>query len=252
MAIIHNKKHTGREWMYKLLIFIVTVFLIVYFLPRDNEFNYRFDISKPWRYEPLIATFDFPVYKSEATVKREQDSIMASFCPYYRYNRNVEKEAFDSMEANYDLLKSLFPSSEYITYIKIRLKAVYGAGVVSTEDMENLQKDNAASIRVTEGKRLTHKATDRLFTVKKAYEYVLSPDSTFRYSEHILRKYPLGEYLSPNLIFDEPHTTAAKNELLKNYSLTNGTVQSGQKIIDRGEIVDGQTYEVLESLRTAF
>ncbi|KAA6313004.1 hypothetical protein EZS27_036154, partial [termite gut metagenome] len=38
----------------------------------------------------------------------------------------------------------------------------------------------------------------------------------------------------------------------KNYSLTNGTVQSGQKIIDRGEIVDGQTYEVLESLRTAF
>ncbi|KAA6307485.1 Cyclic-di-AMP phosphodiesterase PgpH, partial [termite gut metagenome] len=145
-----------------------------------------------------------------------------------------------------------FPSPEYLAYIERRLKEVYEAGVVSTEDMENLQKDNAASIRVVEGKRLARKATDRLFTIKKAYEYVLSPDSTFRYRKNVLYRYPLGEYLFPNLIFDEPQTTTAKDELMNNYSHTNGIVQSGQKIIDKGEIVDGQTHAVLESLRVAF
>ena len=36
---------------------------------------------------------------------------------------------------------------------------------------------------------------------------------------------------------------------MDNYAWANGVVQSGQKIIDRGEIVDKETYNILESLR---
>lgn len=53
----------------------------------------------------------------------------------------------------------------------------------------------------------------------------------------------------PNLTYDEQRTETAKKEALDNYAWANGVVQSGQKIIDRGEIVDKETYNILESLR---
>lgn len=59
----------------------------------------------------------------------------------------------------------------------------------------------------------------------------------------------LNEYLSPNLTYDVQRTETAKKEVLDNYSWANGIVLSGQKIIDRGEIVNQETYNILESLR---
>ena len=55
--------------------------------------------------------------------------------------------------------------------------------------------------------------------------------------------------LFPNLTYDEQRTETAKKEMLDNYSWANGIVLSGQKIIDRGEIVSQETYNILESLR---
>ena len=72
--------------------------LIVYFLPRDGKFNYQFDINKPWKYGQLIATFDFPIYKDDAVVNREQDSLMASFVPYYQLDKNIEKDAIAKLK----------------------------------------------------------------------------------------------------------------------------------------------------------
>ena len=59
----------------------------------------------------------------------------------------------------------------------------------------------------------------------------------------------MNEYISPNLTFDEQRTQTAKEEILNNYSWANGLVVSGQKIIDRGEIISPETYNILESLR---
>ena len=85
----HWKKKNSfsyKDLLYKALIFVGTVAFIVYFLPRDGKFNYQFDINKPWKYGQLMATFDFPIYKDEAVVKREQDSLLASFQPYFAFD----------------------------------------------------------------------------------------------------------------------------------------------------------------------
>ena len=59
----------------------------------------------------------------------------------------------------------------------------------------------------------------------------------------------LNDYITPNLVYDEEKSEAAQKDLLSNISWANGFVLNGQKIIDRGEIVDEQTYNILESLR---
>lgn len=244
-----KKSFSYKDLLYKAMIFVGTVALIVYFLPRDGKFNYQFDINRPWKYGQLMATFDFPIYKDEAVVKREQDSLLTSFQPYYQLNRKVEKEALGKLKEDYHAnLKGILPSTDYIRYIEKGLKEIYKAGVVSTEDMEQLNKDSTSSLMVIEEKLANPRITDGVFTVKKAYEYLISND-TDHYDRDILRQCALNEYITPNLTYDTLRTQTAKEEMLNNYSWANGVVQSGQKIIDRGEIIDSQTYNILESLR---
>ena len=45
---------------------IVVVALLVYFLPRETKSGYEYEQGRPWRYNSLIATFDFPIYKTRA------------------------------------------------------------------------------------------------------------------------------------------------------------------------------------------
>jgi putative nucleotidyltransferase with HDIG domain len=240
--------NTQKNWMYKCLIFIATISLIVYFQSHKGEFTYHFDINKPWKYESLIATFDFPIYKNETTIKREQDSINVFFQPYYKRDRSVEKEVFENFEKGYAVFHSFFFSAGNITYLKKRLEKVYEVGIISTKDAERLQKAGTVSIQLVD-KRMSNRKVVDLFTVKKAYQYVFSPDSFYYYRKSLLRTYPFEEYLLPNLILDEHSTATAKEKIFAAYSRVNGRVQSGQKIVDKGEIINEQTYDILESLR---
>ena len=244
-----KKSFSWRDLLYKSLLFVGTVTLIVYFLPRDGKFNYQFDINKPWKYGQLIATFDFPIYKEDAVVKREQDSLMAFFQPYYQLDKDIEKNAIAKLKENYHTnLKGILPSIDYLRYIERTLKEIYQAGIVSTENIQQLQKDSTSSVMVIDDKLANPQATENIYTVKKAYEHLLTADST-HFNREVLRQCALNEYITPNLTFDEERTQAAKEEILNNYSWANGLVVSGQKIIDRGEIVSPHTYNILESLR---
>ena len=244
-----NQRFSYKNLIYKSLIFIATVSVIVYFLPNEGKFNYQFDINKPWKYGQLIATFDFPIYKDEAIVKREQDSLMALFQPYYELDKKVEKEAVAKLKENYHTnLKGILPSTDYLRYIERTLKEIYQAGIVSTEAIQQLYKDSTSAIMVIDDKLANSHPIEGIYTVKKAYEYLLTADSV-HFNREILRQCSLNEYISPNLTFDEQRTQTAKEEILNNYSWANGLVVSGQKIIDRGEIISPETYNILESLR---
>ena len=100
MSYFNTKKEFSlRDLLYRALIFIGTVGIIVYFLPRDGKFNYQFDIDKPWKYGQLMATFDFPIYKADEVVKREQDSILAAFQPYFQLDKSIEKSVLAKLKA---------------------------------------------------------------------------------------------------------------------------------------------------------
>lgn len=248
--INRKKSFSRRDLLYKALLLIGSVALIVYFLPRDGKFNYQFDINKPWKYGQLIATFDFPIYKEDAIVQREQDSLMASFQPYFQLNKTVEKDALSKLKENYHSnLKNILPSLEYLRYLEKVLKEVYGAGIISTEAISKLYKDSVHSIMVINDKLANPQASANLYTVKTAYERIMAKADSLKLNTDVLRQCALNEYISPNITFDQERTETAKKDILNNYSWANGMVVSGQKIIDRGEIISPNTYNILESLR---
>ena len=63
----------------------------------------------------------------------------------------------------------------------------------------------------------------------------------------LLQRCNLNEYIEANIVYDKERSEAEKNDLLGQIPLASGMVLSGQKIIDRGEIVDDYTYRVLSS-----
>ena len=137
----------GGDLLYRALIFIGTVGIIVYFLPRDGKFNYQFDIDKPWKYGQLMATFDFPIYKADEVVKREQDSILAAFQPYFQLDKSIEKSVLAKLKADYQThLRGLLPSTDYVRFLERKLSEVYRAGIVSTEELYQLHKDSTTAI----------------------------------------------------------------------------------------------------------
>ena len=239
----------NKDLLYKVLIFIVTVSIISYFQPRDSKFNYQYDIDKPWHYGQLMATFDFPIYKSDHLVQKEQDSILAHFHPYYQQDTNVKEEVIKKLRTDYQThLHNIMPSQSYLTHLIQSLEEVYNIGILATDEQVQLKKDSINSIMIVQNKVANQHHITELLSVKDAYTRLLNKD-TLRYRSDILQQCNLNEYLYPNLIFDKARTESAKEEVLETYPWANGMVQSGQRIIDRGEIVTEEVFNILESLK---
>jgi putative nucleotidyltransferase with HDIG domain len=230
------------------MIFVATVAVIVYFLPRDGKFNYQFDLGKPWKYGQLMATFDFPIYKDDAVIAHEMDSLNRAFQPYFNINKAKETEAVGKLRSN-SKLKSVLPSQDYYRYIERTLHEIYAKGILSLVDVQRLATvDSVTAIRIVDEKQALSKRIDEIYTAKQAYEYLLTADST-HYNPNILRQCGLNELLSANLVYDEERTATAREDMQNSYSWAKGGILSGQKIIDRGEIVSQEKYSILESLR---
>jgi putative nucleotidyltransferase with HDIG domain len=113
--------------------------------------------------------------------------------------------------------------------------------------MNWLQTNRTISVLVTDNKIANEHTTNTLFTVKTAYQYLLQ--DSVHFNPNILQQCELNNFIIPNISLDRNRTRQAQQEMMDNYSWAVGFVQSGQKIIDRGEIVSQQTYNILESLR---
>jgi hypothetical protein len=218
-------------------------------MPRDVKFNYQFDLDKPWKYGQLIATFDFPIYKPDDVIKHEQDSILASFQPYYNLDKDVGKSELQQLRDDYQTsLRELLPSQDYYTYLQRTLTEIYNAGIISNENLSDLQKDSTSGIMVIDDKMANQVNLNKIYSIRDAYMHLLNAD-TARYNPDILRRCSLNDYLTPNLIYDEERTKTAKEEIFDTYSWATGLVQSGEKIVERGEIIDSKKFSILESLR---
>ena len=247
-SINTHKRFSYKDLLYKCLIFIVTVSIITYFMPKEGKFSYEFDINTPWKYGLLQASFDFPIHKSEEQIKKEQDSLQTFYQPYFLVDKDVEKNMLAKFREDYNRnLKFTLPNSDYLRYIERTFKHIYEKGVLSTQDALFLAEDSIIHVQMVNGNMATSQEANQLFTVKEAYEYILNAD-TAHYNKRILQSCNLSNYLASNITYDLEKSEVALQELQSSIAPAKGLVQTGQKIIDRGEIIDEHTYDILRSL----
>ena len=247
-SINTQRRFSYKDLLYKCLIFIVTVSAITYFMPKERKFNYEFEINTPWKYGLLQASFDFPIYKSEQQVQKEQDSLRATYQPYFTVDKNVEKNMTAKLREDYNRnMRFTLPSPDYFRHIERTLKHIYEQGVLSAHDAQLLTEDSIQNIQIVEKNMSVSKEAAQLFTVKAAYEHLLNAD-TLRYNKRILQSCNLDNYLTSNITYDLEKSESVLEDLQGQISWGKGLVQNGQRIIDRGEIIDEHTYDILSSL----
>ena len=235
----------GRHILTRGLIVIVTVLLIVWFLPREEGQLFRYDVGRPWSSGSVIAKFDIPVYKTDEVIKHEQDSLTKQFQPYYNYDTNVERLMVEKFLKDFSAgLPGLPPTYKSIVYSQ--LHRLYQAGIMDTPEYNALAKDTTNMVRIVTGKQAQSLAVGELYSTLSAYE-TLFQDERLAPQRQLLQKCNLNEYIEPNLIYNKERSEAELADLLSGIPVASGMVLTGQKIIDRGEIVDEYTSRVLES-----
>lgn len=248
----HTKLST-KALFYRLAITVAAILTVCLYMPRDERSVYTFDLGKPWRYSQLIATYDFPIYKSDEAIRKEQDSILKFYEPYFAINTATGNEQIARLQKAFKHQLGASVPAHYLPYLEHKLKHIYSHGVIGMEDLDSIHADSVRSIRIFEQNEAREIALNEVFSPKTAYDYLVNNiEDTLKYDRILLRKCNLNDYIVQNLAFDKEKSKESRKELLGSLSYAKGMVISGQKIIDRGEIINAETYDILMSLQTEY
>ena len=240
-----SRRLKWRNFLSRTLLVLITVLLIVWALPRNESKQFRYDIGKPWMYGSFIAKFDFPIYKTDETIKEQEDSLLETYQPYYNYDPAVEKKQVSKFLADYQNGIPGLPHN-YVRLIADRLHRLYQAGIMDTPEYNEAYRDSTSQVRLVSGNSAQSISLACVYSTLSAYEQLFI-DEQIAMQRPILQRCNLNNYIEPNLIYDKGKSETERNDLLSSIPPASGMVMSGQKVIDRGDIVDEYTYRVLSS-----
>lgn len=242
-----QKRTALSRFLMKVVLVVVSTALVVYFMPRGDEFGYKYELDRPWNYGLLIANTKFPILKNDSLIHREREATIRDFQPYYIYDKEIRETMMDRLY-NYAAKEWQGENSAmYVHHIAALLDTIYRRGVLSGEDYARMKDDeHHKSIRIVKDNEAVSVPLSRVFSLRSAYDYILSQD-TAKYSSWVLQQYNINELIQQNLTYDKMKSDTELEENLQNISSYNGFVQAGQKIVDRGETVTEEVYDVLRS-----
>lgn len=161
----------------------------------------------------------------------------------FRYHYEIGKPwGYNALTADYDfliyktdnqmadeqkhLMSGFSPCFKYIPKVQRQVL------VIAHQEMDWIKEEGYATISVVQNNVHRKYLLSEVYTPKSAYEHY-------------------GYECAQNLVLDTALTQAMRTKQLSSLSPTQGMVQKGERIIDKGEIVNERTYQILQSLARA-
>lgn len=257
---------------YRVVAFVVCTLLMVLSFPNSGRFNYDYEIKRPWRYEDVIAQYDFPILKPANEVAAERDSLMRTIIPYFVidsvYEVSVRLRVHTMVRNIANTLPQYAPSGVNADTLSAVLESalcqnivdVASDGIVDVGIRETGQLADNSELMLIKANVATPYRSDDLVTPRKAYSVVVdrtAEDLSQHYGfesrrfRQIVTMMPVSEVIEPNIHFDEAKTQTAIKQKIDNLSLYSGKVMSGQLIVRTGDIVTPRIAQLLLSLKAA-
>lgn len=227
---------------------LVSVVTLIYFLPRESKFGYVYELNKPWHYPQLIASYDFVIYKTDDEVKRERDSVVRQFVPYYRVDSLVAEKQIAALRKDFYAGKFRGVPVYYLPRLVENLRQIYARGILDVSDYEGSFKSDFHVLRLIRGQEATTEEVENFFTIRTAYDFLVNRDKG-ALSQEAFRSCNLNNYLAVNVKNDTAKNRLELQSELSQVSDNIGMVQSGQLVIDRGQIVNAEHVRILNSLK---
>lgn len=237
-----------RSFLTVACTLLVSVVTLIYFLPRESKFGYVYELNKPWHYPQLIASYDFVIYKTDDEVKRERDSVVRQFVPYYRVDSLVAEKQIAALRKDFYAGKFRGIPAYYLPRLVENMRQIYAHGILDVSDYEGSFKSDFHVLRLIRGQEATTEEVENFFTIRTAYDYLLNRDKG-ALSQESLRGCNLNDYLAVNVKNDTAKNRLELQSELSQVSDNIGMVQSGQLVIDRGQIVNAEHVRILNSLK---
>ena len=260
--------------IYRTLLFLLTITVITMLFPNVGYFRYEFQKGKPWKHETLIAPFDFAIHKTDQEIATETDSLLDNYKPYFRYDPTVLKKIEDPFQQNFQHHWQQFKLTSSFSNMKLSpqqqqelydksfknimdlFSEVYQKGIVElTPTLQTKDKKPITSIKRLKNNVAEEFLIQDLYVPKTAYQYIsqkLKETITTPELTPFLQELNLNSYLYTNLYYDEDMSENVKKSLTTSVSITRGMVQAGERIVLEGDIIDNNTFRILESIKKEY
>lgn len=245
MPSVYNSN--GKFWtvlMSRIAFVALVSILIIYFMPKSNVPKYDVEVGKPWTMAPVDASFDFGIQKPEEVLQQEKDSVTRLFIPYYNYDDKVSQIQLKRFIAK-NKGKEELPRS-FVNAVAYRMGEIYSIGIINQADFDRMREDTLASIKVINGKESESRRLNTMLTPMMAYEEFFK-DPQMTNAKALLQECDINDYIVPNITYDSLKSQSALDDLLKPLTSYLDIVQSGERIIDRGDIVTEKVKRALDS-----
>ncbi len=252
MTLKNVKVFAKKSLTFKLLAFAIALVLILQVFPEKAKFKYEFRKGELWQHENLYAPFDFPLKKTNEQIKSEEQQIKDRSTVYYKY----DSIAFDNAKQKFLLKKNNFfshlPQDKkelLISKAESFLKESYQNGILL-----NKPTLSSASIAIIkQNNQIVELPTTHLLYLQELTPSIKKYFNTPPYNLYHKNYYDLFfEILSPNLIIDQNFTQKTLQQNLKEIVYTRGWINKGKLIIAKGELVEGEKLNMLDSLKDEY
>jgi len=243
----------SQSLIFKIFLFIISTFLIIYLLPKGGQFKYNFQKGKPWQYENLYAPFSFTIKKDAESLVQEKKAIMANVVPYFEYDTDI---ATQSELQFLKLLNDTFSDSLYLDtkaivekFGLVVIKDFYAKGIID----ETLPYSEDRLVYLKKGDEVEEISYSQIFN-KSNLGAKIKNDLSAETSENIILILTklLSSAINSNVSLNTELTEAAIQSEIEAINPNKGLIDKGGRIIAKGEVVEGDKFQILNSLKQEY
>ena len=243
----------NQSLLYKGFLFIAATFLILYLFPKAGQFKYDFQKGKPWQYENLYAPFSFTIKKDAVSLASEKEQIVNNAVPYFNMDMavvtGVTKEFYRLLDEAYQ--NSLFrvPKLSIQSKGAAIIDQIYKHGIVN----ELYSYDPDKLVYLKSSNEIDEVTFHQIVSFDNIESIVKAATSleTISPSIDLLEKI-LTIVIKPNVSLNTKLTQAAIDDEVNAMNPNKGIIEKSGRIIAKGELVDTDAYQILDSLKAEY
>ncbi|PCI98813.1 MAG: phosphohydrolase [Flavobacteriales bacterium] len=249
---IRNK----HELIFKVLLFLVAIFLVILLLPKEAKFKYEFQKNKPWVHQDLLAPFDFAINKTDKELAEEKLKIKNNHLFCFNNNTEVKEIAISNYKkwvlANWNNTLNIGEVDVYISQGAKYLEAIYNQGVIEViDELDGKEKDYPILLLGTNNIAEEVELAD-FYTIKSAYDFVVEDLKKQNSIDVEFLLSGIENTIIQNIRYNASLTEKDLNNELNQISSVKGGVYEKEKIISKGELVSPEKFAVLQSLKLEY
>ena len=249
-----NTLYKNHYLLYKAILFVFTTFLIVYLFPKSGKFKYNFENGKPWQSENLYAPFNFAIKKSDAEINAEIKKIEEEANQYFDVDTSLVQAAITNFRSEFnkiypDSLKSPVLKKIKESGIQI-LQNVYRYGILKEPHDFDPNSEVVLLSNQKEINRIAYSNLININDIRELLETEIKKENIEAYKVQLISLF--FNVIQPNTTLNKSITDSALKEELDKVSYTRGSIGRETLIISKGEVVEGEKFQILKSLEAEY